>query len=109
MQKGLVIQRIAGSAYMSMQDLADKYGMNKRTVQNRVREINEERGAGKRYELPAVISDGNIVLVNEFVFLDWLSIRKNWMDKNARKYVQPFDPAVWARYLGWYDIPVAVG
>lgn len=98
-----VIHRIAGRAYMNMQDLADKYGMCKRTVRDRVREIENEIGRGKRYERQAVINDGNIVLVNELVFLDWLTVRKDILSGTRRKYVLDFNPGAWARYLGWYE------
>ena len=104
MDQTIIIHRIAGRTYMNMQDLADKYRMCKRTVRDRVREIENEIGRGKRYERQAVINDGNIVLVNELVFLDWMQVRKDVLNKSTRKYVTDFNPAAWVRYLGWCEI-----
>ena len=104
MDQTIIIHRIAGRTYMSMQDLADKYGMCKRTVRDRVREIGNEVGRSKRYERQAIISDGNIVLINELVFLDWMQVRKDMLNKSTRKYVSDFNPGAWVRYLGWCDM-----
>ena len=49
----------------------------------------------------AVIRDGNIVLVNTLVFVDYLKYRKALQEKNARKHVPPFRPEKWAWVSGW--------
>lgn len=93
---------------MTAAGLALKYGLSKRTVQSRMKEIEAESGRGKRYARQSMINDGNIVFVNELVFLDWLSVRQRFRDTNAKKYLDPFDPGVWVKYLGWNDIPTAM-
>lgn len=107
MDKTIIIQQIAGCSYMRQQDLAEKYGISKTTVHDRVREIMEETGYGKRYRRQSVIEDGNIVLVNEYVFLDWLSVRKLMRNSSTRKYVEAFSAGDWAEYLGTHTVSIS--
>ena len=101
MNDEFVKEIIGGKVYMSMQNLADKYGITKRTVRDRVREIEAESGKGKRYSSKSIISDGNIVLVNELIFLDWLSVRQLKKNKATNREIPAYDPIEWAYQCGW--------
>lgn len=99
MQK-VVIQMYGATPYMRANDLAEKYGFCTRTVRDRIKEIKESG----RYKRMCVVSDHGTTLVNEYVFLDWLSVRKKWANKNARKYIDPFVPSEWAEYMGTKEV-----
>ena len=86
--------------YSRQADLSERYGICRNTVRARTQEIKEEVGKGKRYSDGDVIVDGNIVLVNEWVFLDWLNVRTRWLNPETQKHIEPFDPAWWARRTG---------
>lgn len=101
MNKIYVIEKYGNTEYLSMDALGNKYGLSKQVIRKRVREIETE--IGNRYSRNAVITDGKIVLINVFVFLDWLSNRKLLKDSNAKKYVKPFNAAEWAAYMGYYQ------
>lgn len=98
------IETYGSTPYVKMDDLSFRYKISKTTVRSRVKEMQEL--AGDRYKKIAFIEDGNIVLVNEFAFLDWMSIRKRWQNKNARKYVDPFRPSDWVEYCGYASRPI---
>lgn len=90
---------ISGYPYRTKSDLADALGISKSTVSDRMKEI--ETVAGKRYGAYSVISDGNIVLINVLVFLDWLKYRRQLMDRNMAKYVPAFSARKVAEQMGW--------
>lgn len=94
--------RPGNSEYLSLDSLAEEMGLNKQTIRNRVNEIRAE--IGKRYKSLAIIDDGNIVLINRFVFIDYMTNRRKLRDKNLRKYVEPFNAAEVASYLGFYEV-----
>ena len=96
----MYMETIRGYPYMPKQRLADEFGISKSTVYARMKGIEEEIGRG-RYDERAVIRDGNIVLVNTLVFVDYLKYRKALQEKNARKHVPPFRPEKWAWVSGW--------
>ena len=98
----IIIIRAGNSEYLSLDSLAEEMGLNKQTIRNRVNEIRAE--IGKRYKSLAVIDDGNIVLVNRFVFIDYMTNRRKLRDKNLRKHVEPFNAAEVASYLGFYEV-----
>lgn len=97
---------IGGKVYMRREDLAEKYNMSVYAVRNYQKEIESESGKGKRYSSKSVVNGYKCVLINEFVFLDWISVRERWKNERARKYIEPFDPIEWARYCGNYEFPV---
>lgn len=72
--------------YKTVKALAEETGLCKATIRSRVKEL-ESSG---RYSKKAVIEDGNIVLVNAYCFLDWLSVRQS--EPNKR---QPFNIEEW--------------
>lgn len=95
-------ETIRGSVYKPKQQIAEELHISKSTVYARMKEIEQEISRG-RYEEGSIISDGNIVLVNMLVFLDYLNYRKFLREKNARKQVPPFRPEKWVRIQGWND------
>lgn len=56
----------------------------------KVKEIEEQVKKG-RYNRYAILNDGK-VRVNYFVYYDYCVYRKMLQDKNAAKYVPPFEP-----------------
>lgn len=90
---------VSGYPYRTKKDLATELGISKSTVYDRMREIEDQ--IGKRYGAYALINDGNIVLINVLVFLDWLKYRKQLLDRNMKKYVPPFSAKKVAEQMGW--------
>lgn len=90
---------VTGYPYRTKTTLAAELGISRSTVYDRMREI--EGQIGKRYGAYALIHDGNIVLVNVLVFLDWLKYRRQLTDKNMAKYVPAFSPKKVAEQMGW--------
>lgn len=99
--KVFVIEKHGNSEYCSLDQLARDYNITKPTVRNRLNEIRGE--IGRRYARLAVIDDGNLVLVNRFVFIDYLNNRRMLKSETQRKYVEPFNATEVARYLGYYS------
>lgn len=101
MQEQLMyVESIRGYPYETKERLADEFHCSKGTIRNRVKEIEEEIKKG-RYNDYAIIRDGQILLINTIVFIDYLKYRKMLLDKNARKYVPEFKPELVVRTLGW--------
>lgn len=96
----LYMETIRGYPYMQKQQLAEEFHISKSTVYLRMKEIQEEIKNG-RYSDYAIIEDGNIVLVNVFVFIDYMKYRRQLKEKNARKYVPEFNPAEIRKISGW--------
>jgi hypothetical protein len=93
-------ESIRGMPYRRKEDIAAELGISKGTVRARVLEIEAE---ADRYGDLAIIRDGNIVLINTLVFLDYEKYRKQLRDKNARKYTPPFRPEDWMQACGWHN------
>lgn len=100
METMMYTESIRGYPYMKKETLAEELHICKGTVVNRLREIEKEIDNG-RYSDYAIIQDGNIVLINILVFIDFLTYRKRLLNKNLRKNVPPFRPDVLARDIGW--------
>ena len=101
MNKIYIIEKHGNTEYLNMDALSKKFGISKQTIRKRVREIEAE--IGKRYKKQAVINDDRIVLINIFVFMDWLQNRSKLMNKDTRKYVEAFNASDWAEYMGFYN------
>ncbi len=84
---------------MTKKNLAAAFGISESTVQHRVRDIEKEIAAG-RYGQHALCVDGRILLINPYVFYDYICNRQALMNKNARKTVPPFDIDEVRKYLG---------
>lgn len=94
------METIRGYPYMPKQQLADEFHISKSTVFSRMKEIEKEIQSG-RYSDYAIINDGNIVLVNVLVFIDYMTYRRRLKEKNARKYVPEFNPSEIKKIIGW--------
>lgn len=95
------LREISASPYKTKADLAEAYKICSRTVKSRIDEIEEEVKKG-RYPKSAVLRDGPLLWINQLVWIDYLANRQKLLNKNARKFVEPYDPAAIARDIGWY-------
>ena len=93
-------ESIRGYPYQPKQQIADEFHISKSTVYSRMKEIAVEVQNG-RYDDYAIIEDGNIVLINVLVFIDFLTYRKRLQSKNLRKHVPPFRPDILIKDIGW--------
>ena len=100
MQKVTLTESIRGYPYLKKDAIATEFDMCKNTVSNRVKEIEKEIKAG-RYSDYAIIQDGNILLINLLVFIDYMTYRQRLQKKNLRKNVPAFRPDLIAREIGW--------
>lgn len=90
------VQRIP---YITKKQIAEELEISPNTVKSRIQEIEEEIKNG-RYDEYAVIRDGQLLAVNYFVWIDFLTYRQRLQEKNLRKFVPPFDPKKVAPYAG---------
>ena len=95
------LREISASPYKTKADLAETYKVCVRTVKYRIDEIEEEVKKG-RYPSHSVLRDGTLLWVNQLVWIDYLANRQKLLNKNLRKYVEPYDPVAIAREIGWY-------
>ena len=86
--------------YISRGELKQQIGKSLGTVDNRIKEIEEQVKAG-RYPKCSVNRDGGIVLINCLVWTDYLTNRQMLLDSNARKYAEDYRPKEIAKELGW--------
>lgn len=93
-------ETIRSYPYMKKDGIAEEFHISPQTVRNRLKEIEQEVKKG-RYSDHAVIQDGNILLINVLVFLDYLTYRRQLMNKNLRKNVPAFRPDILMRDMGW--------
>lgn len=98
--KIFVSEIIRNTPYKQAAVLADQYGLSVRTVKRRAEEIRDQ--IGRRYKKQAIIDDGNIVLINEYVFLDWLSNRQQI---NSKHKVEDFNVFDWVESYGNFKVP----
>lgn len=96
----IYMETIRGYPYKKQQDIASEFGIGRTTVYERLKEIEKEISNG-RYSDYAIIRDGNIVLVNVLVFLDYMKYRDRLREKNTRKYAPPFNPTELMETCGW--------
>lgn len=109
-QKMIYVETIRTTPFMSIEDISKEWNFHKDTVRTRVKEIIENSGPGKRYEhCLAVIGEGKSIRINNLAFTDWLSVKGQMKNKNAAKYLEPYDPAKVARSMGWSNRYVATG
>lgn len=90
--KMMVTKRMA----MTRTELATSFGISTKTVDSRIKEIENEIKE-KRYGPHSVMRDVGIVLVNPLVFADYLTFRARLKNKNLRKNVPEYDPYTTAR------------
>lgn len=101
--KTYVIETVGGQTFKKIGDLAERYGMSKTTVREYKKGILQEV---ERYGKYAVIDNGQLVYINEPAFLDYMANKRTLKNKNARKYLEPFNPAAWMNYLGYFARPI---
>ena len=101
-------ETIRGTVYKPKCQIPHEFGLSKSTVDERVKEIREEIKIG-RYDDRSIMDDGNIVLVNVLVFMDYIKYRRQLKEKNARKHVPEFQPEKWVWISGWNDRIITVG
>jgi DNA-binding Lrp family transcriptional regulator len=90
-----------GRPYMTQQALAEHFGISLPTVRNRLSEIEELVGNGKRYNETSIIRDGKLVLANVLVFVDYEVFRQRLLNPRMAKLVPPYDPVQTRRDLGY--------
>lgn len=100
MQNAMYLEVIRGYPYKNIEGVANEFGISKRTVQKKLEGIYELIKSG-RYSRYAVIHDGKIVLVNMYVFMDYLTYRQQLEDGNMCKTVPPFEARSIAQLCGW--------
>ena len=96
----IYVETIRGYPYMKKDGIAEEFHISKSTVVNRLREIEQEMEKG-RYGDFSIIQDGNILLINVLVFIDFLTFRKRLQNKNLRKNVPAYSPEKIMREMGW--------
>ena len=101
-------ESIRGYPYMRKEQLADEFQISVGTVRTRLFEIEDEIKKG-RYNDYAVIRDGNIVLINVLVFIDYMTYRRQLLDCNTRKYTPAFHPEKLIQTIGWSNRIIAEG
>ena len=93
---------ISHNIFATRKALADEYGISERTVDNRMKEIEEET---ERYGKYAVLKEGYMKVVNYLVWVDFMANRRLLREKNLRKHVDPYDPIEVAKSIGLYVVP----
>ncbi len=96
-----IISHIHSKNYMTRQEAAKEFGVSVRTIDDRVKGIEEEVKL-KRYPAHSVIKNGGIKIINYLVLVDYLMYMDRLNEKNLRKHVPPFEPQEVAKGLGWY-------
>lgn len=95
-------ESIRGYPYMPKDKIAQEFSISRATVQGRVKEIEGWIKKG-RYNEYAIIRDGNILLINVLVFIDYMAHRQELREKNPRKQVPEYKPDEVVYNLGWND------
>ena len=101
-------ESIRGYPYMRKEQLAKEFQIGTGTVRTRLLEIEDEIKTG-RYNDYAVIRDGNIILINVLVFIDYMTYRQQLLDRNARNYTPAFHPEKLVQMIGWSNRAVMEG
>ena len=84
------IEQIRGTPYMPIKRLREEFDMSNTTIARRLDGIRDEIERG-RYS-PYSILDSGSILVNVYVFIDYLKYRKALESESMRKYVPTFKP-----------------
>lgn len=95
------IREISASPYKTKAEIAEAYSICGRTVKARIDEIEAEVKKG-RYSKYSILRDGPLLWINILVWIDYMANRQKLLNKNARKFVEPYDPAAIAHEIGWY-------
>lgn len=79
------------------------FDLGKTVISERCGELEEWIAKG-RYPRTTIIHDGGIVRINRYAFHDFLANRQRLMQKNAAKFVEPYDPVAIAAETGYIRI-----
>lgn len=94
-----VLQVIHGTPVVNTKGLCEHFQISDRTARTVVKEMEQQRD---RYGEFSVIGDGGLKRINLLAFTDFWKYRKMLQEKNARKYVPPYNPYEVAKSLGFY-------
>lgn len=86
---------------MRKQELAEFEGCSIGTVNNFMKEMKQEIAAG-RYPEDTISDAGAIVWINYLAWIDYTTHRKKLREKNARKYVPPYNPEQIAKNIALF-------
>lgn len=84
------IEQIRGTPYMPIKRMGKEFSMSNTTINRRLDGIRREIERG-RYS-PYSILDSGSILVNIYVFIDYLKYRKVLESETMRKHVPAFKP-----------------
>ncbi len=98
-----IYETVGGQTFKKIGDLAKQYGISMTTAREYRKGIEKE---ADRYGKYAVINNGQLVYINEPAFLDYMANNRKLKNKNLRRYLEPFNPAVWMNYLGYFARPI---
>ena len=94
-----ILVLVKDTTYLSVKDIAQKYGQSDRTVYKIVSEIKEL----DRYKNARVaINEDACSLINTLVYEDYLFYRDKMKHKNIARHLPPYDPAVVRAQHGEY-------
>ena len=79
------------------------FDLGKTVISERCSEMEEWIAKG-RYPKTSVIRDGNIVRINRYAFHDFMANRQRLKQKNAAKFVEPYNPTAIAAETGYIRI-----
>lgn len=96
---------MSGNIIKTRKQIMEELGMSKRTVEERLKEIEAECRPGGRYEncQYCVQRSGGFVRVNWLIWNDYETYRTRLKEKNLRKSVPPYNPYRVAYEFGMYQ------
>lgn len=95
------LRTINGSPYKSITDLCEEFRFSRRTISERIKEIEQETD---RYGEYAVIRVGGRTITNYLAFIDYMRYHDALREKNLRKNVPTYNPQELAKAIGWYGL-----
>lgn len=99
------MESIRGYPYMTIGKLAEEFHCCTKTVERRIKGIEREIKNG-RYDEYVILDGDKTPLVNAYAYMDYEKYQKQLKDRNARKYVPPFNPRRLAELCGYCQHPV---
>lgn len=104
---GVTITKIHHRAneWVSVEEAAEIMHCNKRTVFNCIKEM--EVHEGSRYPRGITSMIGTEKIIDRLVLQDFIRNRKILKNKTLVKRLEPYDPKLQARLLGYYDQPIS--
>lgn len=75
---------------LSVSELAEYWGVKPETIRKRIKEMEKIKD---RYSRSDITNDGTKYWISRLAYHDFLTHRTRLLEKNAKKYVPPFNPA----------------